>query len=46
MPHPSNCKQQVSARQRSKNGCFSGLQEQQELIENDGQMQEALEEDK
>src|SRR6185295_299444 len=48
MPRPSNRKQQVATRQRNKNGHFSEFQEQQpELIESDdGQMQEALEEDK
>ena len=48
MPHLNNRKQQVATRQWNKNGCFSGLQEQQqELIENDnGQMQEVLEEGK
>ncbi|CAJ0906924.1 168_t:CDS:2 [Entrophospora sp. SA101] len=44
MPHPSDCKQQVTTRHQNKNGCFSELQEQQlELIENDdGQIQESL----
>ncbi|CAJ0749808.1 12011_t:CDS:2 [Entrophospora sp. SA101] len=44
MPHPSDCKQQVTTRHQNKNGCFSELQEQQlELIENDDDIEKRLE---